>query len=353
MGNIFGPLYNKTPVNRFQTVDDYLPLFVGDSLRFPPGSKYEYSNAGYILLGCLIERITGQDYYSYVKESIFVPAGMKDTDCYDVQYPIANLAIGYSRSASRSKKHEYKTIEYMKMTKGGPAGGGYSTVGDLTRFGEALFGNVLLDKKHTELMTTGKVSVDDLPQEGRYCFGVVEQVINGHRIVGHSGNFSGIRSTLKIYVDDGLSIAILSNCDRDQGAEELEYFIQERITGETDFTKTYLKNSKMVRIVVLDGYESAIKKYNEIREDFRLLEVFINSRGYQLLNKGKYEKAIRLFQFNLAAFPNSSSAHASLAEEYMKMGDNENAIKYYKRALEINPSSESAIEALKELGAGE
>jgi CubicO group peptidase (beta-lactamase class C family) len=171
MGNMFGPLYNQTPVNRFQTIDDFLPLFVDDPVRFAPGSKYEYSNAGYIVLGYLIERITGQDYHGYVKESIFAPAGMNDTDCYDVQYPIPNLAIGYSRSRSGSGEHEYKTIEFMKMTKGGPAGGGYSTVGDLTRFSEALFGNMLLSKEYTDLTTTGKVSVDDIWQGGEYCFG--------------------------------------------------------------------------------------------------------------------------------------------------------------------------------------
>jgi D-alanyl-D-alanine carboxypeptidase len=350
MGNIFGPRYDQTPVNRFQNVDDYLPLFVSDSLRFTPGSKYEYSNAGYIVLGYLIEKITGKDYYSYVKDNVLVPAGMENTDYYDVQYPISNLAIGYSRSASRSKEYEYKTIEYMKMTKGGPAGGGYSTVRDLIRFGEALFGNVLLDKSHTEMLTTGKVPVGDLPEEGKYCFGLAEQDINGHRIVGHSGNLSGIRSTLKIYVDDGLSVAILSNFDRDQGAEELEYFIQEQIAGETEFTKALLTNNEMVRITVLEGYESAVEKYNAVRDDIPLSEDIINGRGHQLLRKGRYDKAIGLFRFNVFVFPNSSNANASLAGAYMTAGDNENAIKYYKRTLEINPESEGAIAALKKLG---
>jgi D-alanyl-D-alanine carboxypeptidase len=351
MGNIFGPLYNQTPVNRFQTVDDYLPLFIDDPLRFAPGSKYEYSNAGYILLGYLIEKVAGEDYYTYVRENIFIPAGMKDTDCYDVQYPIPNLAIGYSRSKSKSKDYEYKTIEYMKMTKGGPAGGGYSTVGDLTKFGTALFGNRLLNKKYTSLTTTGKVPVDDIWQGGKYCFGFLEQVINGHRIVGHSGNFAGIRSTLKIYPDEGLTIAILSNFDRDQGAEELEYFIRERINGETDFTRSYLQTKRIIRTIELRGYSVAIKEYEHLQAEFHLYEGLINSRGYFLLSRKKYKKAIDLFEFNAFAFPKSSNAHDSLAEAYLKIGDNENAIKHYKRALEIDPGLESATEALKKLGA--
>jgi CubicO group peptidase (beta-lactamase class C family) len=353
MGNIFGTRYSQTPVNRYRSVSDYLPLFVSDDLAFTPGSRYEYSNAGYILLGYLVENVTRQDYYTYVKDNVFSPAGMKDTDCYDVQYPIPNLAIGYSRSASRSEEHEYKTIEYMKMTKGGPAGGGYSTVGDLIKFGDALFNDVLLDSVHTELMTTGKVDVDDLPQGGRYCFGLVEQVINGHRIVGHSGNLSGIRSTLKVYVDDDISIAILSNFDRDQGAEELEYFIQDLITGGTEFTRTYLNTCEMIRTVVLDGYEYAAGKYTGTMGGTQVYEYYINSRAYRLLGKGENDRAIDLFRFNAFAFPNSSNAHDSLAEAYMLTGYNEKAIHHYRRALEIDPESESAIEALKNLGAAE
>jgi CubicO group peptidase (beta-lactamase class C family) len=351
MGNIFGPLYNQTPVNRFQTVDDYLPLFIDDPVRFAPGSKYEYSNAGYILLGYLIERITGRDYHAYVKDNIFIPAGMNDTDCYDVQYPVPNLAIGYSRSKARSQEYEYKTIEFMKMTKGGPAGGGYSTVGDLTKFGEALFGNRLLNEKYTDLTTTGKIPVDDIWQGGEYGFGFLEQVINGHRIVGHSGNFAGIRSTLKIYPNEGLSIAILSNFDRDQGAEELEYYIRERINGETDFTRSYLQTKRIIRTVELEGYSVAAKEYEQIRGEVRLYEGLINTRGYFLLGKRKYEQAIDLFAFNVFAFPGSGNAHDSLAEAYMTIGDNENAIKHYRKALEIDPSLESATEALEKLGA--
>jgi len=162
MGNLFGSLnYGKIPRNKYQRVIDYFPLFINDSLRFAPGSKYEYSNAGYILLGYLIEKVTGQDYYSYIKENIYDVADMKNTDCYDVQYPIPNIATGYTKSGLKSDEYEFKTIEFIKMTKGGPAGGGYSTVEDLIKFSKALRSNVLLNKEFTELHTTGKVNVDD------------------------------------------------------------------------------------------------------------------------------------------------------------------------------------------------
>jgi tetratricopeptide (TPR) repeat protein len=82
----------------------------------------------------------------------------------------------------------------------------------------------------------------------------------------------------------------------------------------------------------------------------QLYESAISSRGYVLLGRRKYKKAIDLFTFNIFAFPNSSHAYDSLAEAYLRMVDKDNAIKYYKKALEINPEFESSIKALKELG---
>jgi D-alanyl-D-alanine carboxypeptidase len=93
MGNIFGDRYGEIPSNKYQKVEDYFPLFVNDPLRFSPGSRYEYSNAGYIVLGYLIERVTGQDYHSYVRENIFLPAGSM------IPIKVVNTASGsWSRS---------------------------------------------------------------------------------------------------------------------------------------------------------------------------------------------------------------------------------------------------------------
>jgi CubicO group peptidase (beta-lactamase class C family) len=349
MGNIFGKRYSDTPRNKFQDVEDYLPLFIEDSLRFAPGSKYEYSNAGYIVLGYLLEKVTGQDYFSYVRDHIFVPAAMRDTDCYDVQYAVPNLAVGYTRS--RVKSGKYKSIEYMKMTKGGPAGGGYSTVGDLIRFGRALFGNRLLNEEHTDLATTGRVPVDDTYEGGKYCFGFLEQIINGHRIVGHSGNFSGIRSSLKIYVDDGISLAILSNFDRDQGAEELEYFIRESINGETEFTQKYLRTKKMIREIETRGHVEVPEGWRGESGDAQLYESLIDRRGHLLLEQERFETSIDLLSFNVYAFPSSSDACVSLAEAYSIAGNRERAIIYCNKALEIDADSESAIALLEKLEA--
>src|SRR5256714_10946881 len=88
------------------TVAAHLPLFVSDPLAFPPGEKFQYSNAGYMLLGAIIEKVSGQDYYSYVQDHVYKPAGMTNTGFYEPGRDIPNLAIGYSRMSPDGKPLE-------------------------------------------------------------------------------------------------------------------------------------------------------------------------------------------------------------------------------------------------------
>src|SRR5438874_445286 len=82
---------------KLTTVAAHLPLFVTDPLSFPPGEKFQYSNSGYMVLGAIIEKVSGEDYYSYVAEHIYKPAGMSDTGFYEPGKDIPNLAIGYTK----------------------------------------------------------------------------------------------------------------------------------------------------------------------------------------------------------------------------------------------------------------
>jgi CubicO group peptidase (beta-lactamase class C family) len=137
-GNIFDvPASGKR--NDVRSLRDYLPLFVDEPLRFEPGTKNEYSNAGYVLLGLLIERLSGQDYYSYVKQHIFEPAGMTRTGSYFVDSLPPNTAIGYTRgdrSAPPGAPVHPNSAELPG--RGSSAGGGYSTAQDLLKFLKAL-----------------------------------------------------------------------------------------------------------------------------------------------------------------------------------------------------------------------
>jgi D-alanyl-D-alanine carboxypeptidase len=194
------------------TVAAHLPLFASDPLLFPPGEKFQYSNSGYMVLGAIIEKVSGQDYYSYVQEHVYKPAGMTDTGFYEPGKEIPNLAIGYSKMSPDGKKlEEAQDNTNTREVKGGPAGGGYSTVGDLVKFHMALRSSKLLNEEYTKLVTTGKV--DAAGPIGRYAYGFGDKVFDGKHIVGHNGGSPGIAANFEMYPELGYTAVLLMNSD--------------------------------------------------------------------------------------------------------------------------------------------
>ena len=194
------------------TVAAHLPLFVNDPLSFAPGEKFQYSNAGYMVLGAIIEMVSGQDYYSYVQEHIYKPAGMTDTGFYQPGKEIPNLAIGYSKMGLDGKPlEEVRDNTNTREVRGGPAGGGYSTVEDLVKFHMALRSYKLLDEEYTKLVTTGKVEAGG--PIGRYAYGFSDKMFGGKHIVGHNGGSSGIAANFEMYPELGYTSVMLMNSD--------------------------------------------------------------------------------------------------------------------------------------------
>jgi CubicO group peptidase (beta-lactamase class C family) len=204
LGSFFNDKFEEKKLG-IREVADYLPLIDEEKLAFAPGSKWSYSNSGFILLGAIIEKASGENYFDYVREHIYKPAGMKDTDCYDVDRDTPNLATGYTRDDAGT----WRSNIFMHTVRGGPAGGGYSTVGDLLRFANALQAGTLLPPALVKDMTTGKVAA----QMGKYAFGFGDEAHRGHRVVGHSGGFPGINANLDIFWDDGWVVAVMANVD--------------------------------------------------------------------------------------------------------------------------------------------
>jgi CubicO group peptidase (beta-lactamase class C family) len=194
------------------TVAAHLPLFASDPLSFKPGEKFQYSNSGYMVLGAIIEKVSGQDYYSYVRDHVYKPAGMNETGFYEPGKETANLAIGYTRMGPDGKPlAEARDNTGTREARGGPAGGGYSTVGDLAKFHMALRGYKLLNEEYSKLITTGKVDAGG--PIGRYAYGFSDKVFDGKHIVGHNGGSPGIAANFEMYPELGYTSVILMNAD--------------------------------------------------------------------------------------------------------------------------------------------
>jgi CubicO group peptidase (beta-lactamase class C family) len=96
VGDYFNEKYVEAAKDRFRTVRDFFPLFVDQPLEFEPGSRFRYSNAGFMILGAVIEKVSGENYFDYVREHVYKPAGMSDTDAYEMDQDTPKLATGYT-----------------------------------------------------------------------------------------------------------------------------------------------------------------------------------------------------------------------------------------------------------------
>ncbi len=205
LGSYFNEEFDKSSRARFRTVDEMMQLAKGDSLAFEPGTRWSYSNTGMLVLGKVIEVATGQDYFGYIRDNIYRPAGMVNSDSYQLDYVNPNLAVGYEKEFADDGTKRYRNNIFMHVIRGGPAGGGYSTVEDLQRFADALFAGKLVSKASVELLTTPKPELNS-PRYG-YGFGAEA----GSEIVGHSGGFPGISSNLDIFKKSGYVAVVQSN----------------------------------------------------------------------------------------------------------------------------------------------
>lgn len=222
-GNIFGPEYDAQRL-QIRAHDDYIALHGARAPAFEPGSRYEYSNYGMLLLGVVVERVSGMSYYDYVATNIYRPAGMTRTGSEPESQPVPDRSVGYMRQqGSGAWTPNTDTLPY----RGTSAGGGYSTVGDLVKFADALMGNLLLDAEHTNLLITGKI---DAGTGRMYAYGFEDGRRNGAGAVGHGGGAPGMNGDLRIYPQTGYVVAVLSNLDP-PAAQQVSAFLEPRLPG--------------------------------------------------------------------------------------------------------------------------
>jgi CubicO group peptidase (beta-lactamase class C family) len=222
-GDIFGPEFdaNRTEL---RSHSDYVELYGERGLLFEPGSQWAYSNYGFVLLGAIVERVSGQSYYDYVQKHIYEPAGMTATGSLPEEEAVPNRSIGYMLSPIGEWMTSIHTLPY----RGTSAGGGYSTVEDLARFADALMSHELLSPESTELLISAKV-----PEHGvTYAYGFDDlRDANGNGSVGHGGGAPGMNGDLRIYPKSGYVVATLANLDP-PAAERVSWYLDPRLPAD-------------------------------------------------------------------------------------------------------------------------
>ncbi|MFL5385398.1 MAG: serine hydrolase [Longimicrobiaceae bacterium] len=197
LGSYFNPRFFR---ERPTTVAAMMDVARADTaLAFEPGTRQRYSNTAFLVLGAVIEKVTGQDYYDYIRDHVFVPAGMTSSS-----WPLRG-------EPGRAKEYEISPEtggqpRADEFRRGSPAGGGVSTVGDMLRFSQALLSGRLVPQEYVRLLTTPKPEVGN-PRYG-YGFGVIAQPM---RIVGHNGGKPGVFAQLDLYPEAGYTTVLLMN----------------------------------------------------------------------------------------------------------------------------------------------
>jgi len=220
-GDIFGPDYNAHRTE-LRDLQDYVKLYGGRGLEFEPGSRWAYSNYGFLLLGFLIEKASGQTYYDYVRDHIFSPLGMSRTGSEPEDEVVPNRAVAYTHAGGDEHWQPNRdTLPY----RGTSAGGGYSTVEDLLRFANALTTHKLLSPKSLDLLVSG----EPVTSVGKsYSFGSGGRTWDGVRYFGHNGGFPGMNGDLEISLQSGYTIIVLANIDP-PAAQRISEFIGSRL----------------------------------------------------------------------------------------------------------------------------
>ena len=189
------------------TEDDLLKIVAGTPLAFLPGTKWSYSNLGYLTLGILIHRVTGKFYGDVLEERIFHPLGMQSTRIMSEADIIPNRAAGY-----RLVKGQLKNQEWVSPTLNTTADGSlYFSIVDLAKWDAALYTEKLLKRSSLEQMWTVVKLNDGKPNSGNYGFGWEITSSHGHRLIDHDGAWQGFKTQISRYVDDKLTVVVLSN----------------------------------------------------------------------------------------------------------------------------------------------
>jgi CubicO group peptidase (beta-lactamase class C family) len=209
---IFHLLTHTSGIPSFTAFPDYgslqsLPTFPKELVRrfrdkpldFEPGEMWSYSNSGYVLLGYLIEKISGESYDDFLRKNVFEPLEMKDSGYDSPAAIIPRRASGYSPG----RKGSPVNTRFLHMTVPHAAGGLYSTTEDLGRWVHGLFGAKLLSAASLQKMIT--------PFKQDYALGLAVSTVRGHKKIEHGGGIEGFNTHLAYYPDDQLIVAVLGN----------------------------------------------------------------------------------------------------------------------------------------------
>jgi CubicO group peptidase (beta-lactamase class C family) len=299
---LMDPQFRKIRDKDF-SLADLIGIIENETLLFESGKDNRYSNSGYVVLGAVIEKVTGKSYEDNLRERIVEPLGLKN-----VYYSKSEKVKQIDRAFGTMIDFEGNKKSIDDISNSTPAGGIYSTVEDLLKFAEA--------KRYSKL-----------PSGKKYGLG------------SFAGGTLLWNCTITFNEQTGYSYVIVANVGKI--ADELVPRIGSIIANES-YPPLLLPFDMSFYKIILEKGDSYIKvNIKNLAQQANLLydDRFLNYYGYQFLNADKTDIALKLFKINTELFPNIANTFDSYAEVLAKRGDKENALLNYKKALSLDPEN--------------
>jgi CubicO group peptidase (beta-lactamase class C family) len=235
---------------------ELIDLFKDKPMEFAPGEKWNYNNSAYVLLGAIIEKISGQSYGEFLEKNIFTPLGMKSTFYDDTARIIPRRAAGYSK-----RKDGYVNCDYLSMTWPHAAGALMSTVDDLALWDAALYTEKLVKQSSLKRAWTPYTLKSGKPTKYGYGWAMVS--IAGHRAIEHGGGINGFTCDGVRLPDDRVYVAVLTN--RDSGTGDIGHRIAALAVGASLGKPVAIKLSQEALDKYVGVYESSDKQEFVVR----------------------------------------------------------------------------------------
>lgn len=339
----------------YYSVRDFTRLFCSGDLEFEPGTRFSYSNSGFFILGAILEEVTRKTYAKLLQERILDVTGMKNTG-YDTHAAIIpERATGYQLGLDG-----FRNAAYLDMALPYAAGSLYSTVEDLLLWDRALYTEKLLPDSLKKLMFRLHNPIGPGNAGAAYGWFVgkrrIKETGDSVNSIWHTGGINGFGSVISRYPDTERLIVVFDNTEQYRAPEELPGKIMAILSNRpVDMPKPSFAGA-VRRKISSSSIEEAADFFNNLSEeqkegyDYGNSERQINRWGYELLNDRKnYGGAMRMFELNIKAFPQSSNVYDSYAEAMMKAGHHQLAIENYERSIRLDSSNTHATSMISQL----
>lgn len=326
LGNYMRHPEYRADKGKRRVIKDILPFIYDQKLEFEnAGERFAYSNSGMVVLGAVIEAVSGKPYSAYITEHIFIPAKMKNTEMKFWDDVVENRATGYMKSISG----KYQSNIYSNSPPQSD-GGILSTVKDLLKFDQALYSSILINDASKQKMFT-KV----FP---KVTYGLAFQVEekNNNKVVGHGGGAPGYSSYFSRYLDDKYTIIALSNYD--MISRNIVFYIEDIL-----YNNEYKLPKERLRYFIYNN-RNKIKKMNSPQAIAEFIKKNTYSLGhpqrinliaYEFIHEGEIDFAIELFKLNTHLFPDEANCYDSLGEAYEENKQYDLALKNYEKAVAL------------------